>query len=304
MIRFLIAICLMLFSLPDDSAAQTRERIGYGRLFTNDYFADAKDRWRSGSFASSRIWGFGWDGDLPQKPGDIIELRLAAEIITPENLRRPARGDRPFAGVLSAGLHTHFMQGGTDVALGADLVVIGPQTRLDQLQNAFHDQFGLRSTSPQTRADQIDDAVYLSGVAEAGHTLVAARATHIRPFAEARGGVENLLRVGVDVTFGDLVQGELLVRDAVTGQRYRTRPGNQTGFTFLLGADVAGVASSVYLPADKGVVARDTRNRYRGGVHWQGGPVNAFYGLTYMDKEFEGQGEGQFVGSVRIGFRF
>ncbi|MBQ2259777.1 MAG: DUF2219 family protein [Loktanella sp.] len=304
MIRHLFAICLALLLLPQDSAAQNRERIGYGRLITNDYIGDGNDRWRSGSFSSSRIWGQGWDGMLPQQPGEIIELRFGVEIIGPKNLAAPARGDRPFAGVLTAGLHTHFMRGGTDFALGTDLVLVGPQTRLDQLQGAFHDLVGINKASPRTRANQVPDATLLTLVAEAGRDFALPGGTTMRPFIEARAGLETLARVGFDLTFGDLTNGELLIRDTVSGQRYRTMPRNQAGFAVVLGADFASVISSELFPASSGIVARDLRNRYRGGIHWQGGPAALFYGLTYLDREFEGQSEGQVVGSIRVDVRF
>ncbi len=302
--RHVTAICLAFILTSQSVTAQSREMVGYGRLFTNDFLAEVQDRWRSGSFVSSRIWSFSGDGTLPQQPGEVLELRLGAEIITPQNVARPAPGDRPFAGVLSAGLHTHFMRGGTDFALGGDLVFVGPQTRMDRFQDAFHDLVGMNTTSAQTRADQVGDAVYLSIVTEAGHDIAVSDMVTIRPFVEARAGVETLARVGADMTFGGLTNGELMVRDGVTGQRYRTRPGSQRGFAFLLGADFAAVASSEYFPESSGVTVRDTRNRYRGGIHWLAGPIQSFYGLTYLDKEFEGQPEGQFVGSIRIGFSF
>ena len=34
---------------------QKKHFIGYGRLITNDVFGDGKDRWRTGSFSSSRV---------------------------------------------------------------------------------------------------------------------------------------------------------------------------------------------------------------------------------------------------------
>ena len=75
--------------------AQGRERIGYGWLATNDIFGDLHDRWQTGSVATSRIWGRGWDGHLPQGFGEVLELRFNGRIVSPQNLNRPAPGDRP-----------------------------------------------------------------------------------------------------------------------------------------------------------------------------------------------------------------
>lgn len=304
MLRYMLAACLVMTLTAQESVAQTRERIGYGRLITNDYLADGSDRWRSGSIASSRIWGRGWSGFLPQQPGEILELRFGAEIIAPENLVTPAPGDRPYAGAVSAGLHTHFDRFGTEFAVGVDVVFVGPQTRLDELQGVFHDLVGVNKASAQTRADQVGNAIYPTFVGEAGREVTFGSATRVRPFLEARAGVETLVRAGVDVTFGDLGQGELMVRDTVTGHRYRTMPDNFSGFAFVMGADIAYVASSAFLPASSDVEVRGSRTRVRGGVHWQGGPAALFYGLTWLGKEFEGQDEGQFVGSIRIDLNF
>lgn len=304
MIRHIAAACLALFLFPQDGLAQERDRIGYGRLVTNDYLADGKDRWRSGSIASSRVWGRGWAGALPTQPGEVLELRLGAEIIAPENLKRRAAGDRPYAGLLSAGLHTHFMRGGAEIALGADLVFIGPQTRLDDLQNAFHDLVNVHQASAQTRLEQIGNAVHPTLVAEAGRDIFVQGNMSLRPFVEARAGIETLVRAGVDVTIGQPGPVELLVRDPVSGHRYRTMPAQGSGPRFVLGADLAAVQDSALLPSSYGLQARDTRGRLRGGVHFQGGPAMIFYGLTYLGKEFTGQREAQVIGSVRIDINF
>jgi hypothetical protein len=294
--------------LPQGAAAQNltqeRERIGYGRLITNDYLATGQDRWRSGSVQSSRLWGRGWSGVLPTRPGEVLELRFGAEIIAPDDLDTPAPGDRPFVGALSAGLHTHFERDGTQIALGADLVMTGPQTRLDKLQGAFHDLVGVEKASGVTRAAQVGNALYPTLVAEAGRTYDLANTTQMRPFLEARAGGETLVRAGVDVTIGAIGRGELLLRDSVTGQRYRVTPQDEAGFTFVLGGDIASVYDSAFLPAASGVAPRDMRTRLRAGMHWQGEQVAAFYGLTWLGKEFKGQDEGQFLGSIRLDLNF
>jgi hypothetical protein len=42
------AFSLALTAQPADAAE--RDRLGYGRLMTNDYFGDGSDRWRTGSW--------------------------------------------------------------------------------------------------------------------------------------------------------------------------------------------------------------------------------------------------------------
>lgn len=106
------------------------------------------------------------------------------------------------------------------------------------------------------------------------------------------------------MTIGEAGRGELMVRDGVTGQRYRTIAADFSGFAFLIGGDIASVSGSEYLPASSGVDPRDMRTRLRAGLHWQGGQMGAFYGLTWLGKEFEGQDEGQFLGSIRLDLNF
>lgn len=304
MLRTLAAFCVALMVMPDLSAAQERERIGYGRLINNDYIADGKDRWRTGSFTSSRVWGRGWTGVLPQQPGDILELRFGAEIIAPDNLRTPAPGDRPYAAAVTLGLHTHFARNALDFAVGADLVMTGPQTRLDRLQGNFHDLVGVEKASAGTRAAQIGNGIHPTLVVEAGREIDMANGMRLRPFLEGRAGIETLVRAGIDLTIGDVGRGGLLTRDPITGQRYRTVAGDFTGFAFVMGGDIASVADSVYLPASSGVEVRDLRSRLRAGLHWQGDQIAVFYGLTWLGKEFRGQDEGQFLGSIRLDLTF
>lgn len=304
MLRHLIALCLALLLIPDTGATQSRERFGYGRLFTNDFLGDQKDRWRSGSYASSRLWGYGWDGTLPARPGDVLELRLGAELITPRHLNRPSRDDRAYAGVLSAGVHTHFSRARTEFATGVDVVVVGPQTRLDELQSAFHDWTDMPSLSQRTRDRQVPDAIHPTLVVEAGRNVILSGRARLRPFVEARAGIETYLRAGMDMVIGDMLDDELLVRAPVTGHRYRTTPGARSGLAFVLGADVAAVADSAYFPDTSRAKLRDQRSRYRAGMHWQMGRAHGFYGLTYLGEEFDTQTEGQLTGSVRIGLRF
>jgi len=81
MYRFFTAALIALLIPLTPVNAGDRSRIGYGRLITNDFIGDGKDRWRTGSVASSRVWGPEWTGQLPSGFGELIELRLGAEIM-------------------------------------------------------------------------------------------------------------------------------------------------------------------------------------------------------------------------------
>ncbi|SEM11167.1 hypothetical protein SAMN05443999_1134 [Roseovarius azorensis] len=297
-----LALSAMLSSTMAE--AGERQRLGYGRIFNNDLLGDGHDRWRTGNIASSRVWGPSWQGRLPQGFGQMLEFRFNGEIIAPENLSNPAPGDRPYVGALSFGLHTHFERGGIDYAMGADLVVTGSQTGLDDFHDFLHDVLGGRDFVPQVRDTQLSNAIRPSAVIEAGRDYDLG-AVRLRPFAEARLGVEDLIRVGADITFGGVGEGELLVRDPVTGQRYRTIYEPHAGYSFVIGGDVAYVGDSDYLPSRSGVNVTEDRTRLRAGLHWEGRNGTAiYYGVTWLSEEFDAQREGQFVGSLRLRLRF
>jgi len=288
---------------PFDTSTK-RHALGYGRLTTNDIIGDGQDRWRTGSITMSRIWGYRWDGAAPSQLGQLLETRVQGQIIAPDNLKRVDLRDRPFAGALSFGLHTHSNNNGLELSLGADLVVIGPQTRLDQLQKSLHKAFGRPAASPAVLALQIGNTMRPTVVAELGRSYSLGDAVDLRPFAEARAGDETLVRIGADLTIGSVGQGELLVRESITGQRYRLIYRSNPGYSVVLGGDVAYVSDSVYLPEARGYQLTDHRDRLRAGLHWQGENASVFYGLTYLGREFSSQSEGQVTGSIRVKLRF
>lgn len=304
---FRLFAAALVTSLAAVSAAHAgdRAKLGYGRLITNDYIGDGEDRWRTGSLTSSRVWGPEWTGRAPARFGDLIELRLGAEILAPENLGSPDAGDRPYAGTLSVGVHTHYRWKGFDMAVGADMVITGADTGLGSLQRELHDLLGVDAPSDATLDAQIGDGFHPTLVAEMARVVPISGDMTLRPFLEGRAGAETLLRAGIDLTVGRIGQGELLIRENATGQRYRVIQNAQyEGFTFVIGADLAQVVDSIYLPQDRGYDLRNSRERVRAGLHWQGSSASAFYGLTYLGREFEAQEEGQLVGSVRINFNF
>ncbi len=295
--RNIAAAALVLLTVQP-VAAEGRETIGTGRIFSNDYLGDGRDRWRSGSFTYSHLRANGPYDASNRAFGDIIEYRLKTEIIS------PGRGgtDRPYVGAISLGAQTHFGDGPWHYALGADVTFIGPQTGLSNFQEEFHDRFDL---TPPLTANELPNDVLFSGRASATYTYQVSETLSIRPFAEAQAGVEQIARVGADVLVGAVGQGDLWLRDDITGQPYRGTNGGATGVSFLAGADFAAVGDSAYFPAGRGAIPTDTRSRARMGLLWQPLPdLTVFYGLTYLSEEFEGQGEGQVLGSLRLGINF
>ena len=302
--RHLLSALLLTLTALSARAEEARwTYMGHGQLIVNDLIGDRLDRWRTGSIAASHVFGPGWSGALPERPGEIVEFRILGEIIAPRKLNLAFAGDRPYAQSLSLGLHTHFQNGGWQASAGADVVVTGPQLGLDDLQMALHRaaHFNHR-ISPAVAAGQIPNDVHLAAVVEVGREFDLGRAV-LRPFVESRAGVEGLARVGFDLTLGAVGRDALLVRDPVTGLRYRTTRGTARGVSFTAGADVARVWNSIYLPAPT-YAPTDYRSRARAGLHWQGERWSGFYGLTWLGPEFRGQREGQVVGAMRLSWRF
>ncbi len=302
--RFYVALLAVAALCAPVASAGERQKLGYGRLIVNDFLGDTQDRWRTGSVASSYIYGKQWSGAVPTSFGELLEVRILGEIISPDNLRAPAAGDRPYVGSLSLGVHTHFQKLGWEFAVGGDVVAVGPQTGLDGFQASVHDLLNIPEPSAAVRAGQVGNQILPAVVLEAGREYNLTGQARVRPFVEGKAGVETLVRAGVDLTFGSVGMQELLVRDAVTGHRYRTIQKDVPGVSVVLGADVAKVFDSVYLPASGGHSLTDARARVRAGVHWQGEQSSVFYGITWLGEEFAGQGEGQLVGALRLKLRF
>lgn len=302
--RHLFAVALSaLLALP--AMAEGRYTLGWGRLFSNDQIGDGRDRWQSGAYSVSRVRGTEWRGALPETFGDILEFRGHSAIVAPSSLTTPPAWDRRYAGLLSLGLHSHFGWQGNEVALGGDLVFTGAQTGVGAFHRWSHDLLGMTEPAPGVLGNQIGNAVHPTLVAEVGRTLSFGDTARLRPFAELRAGVETLVRVGGDLTIGPLGADDLLMRDAVTGQRYRAVEGSRSdGFSLTLGGDVAQVFDSALLPDGGAASLSDSRHRLRAGLHWQGKRTSTFYGVTYLSPEFDQQPTGQVVGSLSLNLRF
>lgn len=283
--------------------AQDRVTLGWGRLMSNDQIGDSQDRWRTGSYTVSRVRGADWSGHSAAAFGDILELRGHAAVIAPANLTTPSAIDRRYAGVLGFGLYSHFGWRGAEMSLGADMSVTGPQSGIGGFQSWFHGLLGMVEPSNAVLNAQIGNKIIPGINAEIGRSF--GEKVQIRPYAEARAGVETLLRVGGDITIGALGRDDLMLRDETTGQRYRAVEGaREQGLSLTMGGDVARVFDSALL-ADTGAAGlREDRYRLRAGLHWQGEKSSAFYGVSYLSPEFTGQPEGQLVGALGLNLRF
>ena len=289
---------------PVENAPLKRELVGFGWLFSDDLIGDDHDRWQTASLTFSWILARGWQGQLPAGFGDLIEIRAYTQMISPEDLTNYTPTDRQYAGVLSLGAYTHFARRHAEVTLGAELVSTGPQNGVGDLQVEFHKLIGSTPPSKAIRDNQVSNGFHPTVVAEVGRTYSLGRSAHLRPFAEARAGDETLARLGFDVTWGNVGQSELLVRDKITGQRYRTMRSGPKGVSLLFGADAAYVSDSIYLPGSSDIQLDKERYRARLGVNWEARRGTLFYGLTYLSREFETQSEGQVLGSLSFKISF
>lgn len=283
-------------------AEEGRSTLGYGRIFNNDALGDGKDRWRTGSYAVSKVTGYSYDGVLPSQFGEVREYRLRSELIAPASLTAPVAGDRRYVGALSFGMHSHFTRGGTDFSLGGDLVFTGPQTGMAQFQETVHEW--LNADDPVASDTQIGNKVLPTVLAQAARSYQLTDTIQARPYIEAQAGAETLLRFGGDMIIGRVGQSNLKLRDVTTGHLYHATQTDGEGMALVVGGDVAMVTDSYYLPSSDGYDLTDTRTRLRAGVHWEGDKAGVFYGVTWMDKEFEGQTDDQVVGSLRIRLKF
>ena len=302
--RHLALTLLCLLALPvgapvaADPLTSGKIGIGNGRLFDNDLFGDGYDRWRTGSYVFSHMRAAApFDGTL-KGFGEVMEYRFRTEIIAPTRRTR----DRPYAGILSLGAHSHSALGPAEVSLGADVLAIGPQTGLSGFQELYHETFSL--PRPPTR-NELSDRFALQTTGEVRYTYRLNPRTSLRPFVEARQGAEDTLRAGADMIFGRVGQDDVLLRDVVTGQLYRGTQDDQTGVSVVVGGDVTAAGDSIFLPGSEGYAPTENRTRARAGLNWQPVPgITFFYGATYLGPEFEGQDDGQVVGSLKLNFNF
>lgn len=296
-----LALCgLLLASLAH---AGPRALLGESVTHTNDIIGDGMDRWRTATVDISYLYGPAAMQALPGQFGQFIELRARLEMINPEWVALPfPPNDRPYVGVLSFGAASHWARGHTEQSLGFDLVMTGPSTGVSDVQNWVHTN--MNPINPQIIADQLPDALYPTVSYEYAKVFTTGKLA-LRPFADMQIGVESFARAGFDLTLARRPDIGFRLRNSLTGQRVPAlNPGGQRQLSLGLGADVAYVASSAYLPATRGATPSRLRTRLRAGVFYQSRRFDLFYGLSWHSPEFTAQREGQVIGTVSLGVRF
>ena len=294
--RALILGFLLCLAMPASA-----ETLGRGRIFSNDYGGDGKDRWRSGAFTLSVLRGKAWDGAPPAAGGaknPLLELRFRAEVITPGR-SRDGQDDRRYAGLLGFGAFGHQSFGPLEGAFGGEILAIGPSTGMSDFQERVHETLGF--SPPRGVERQFEDGLLLHAQSELAWPLRPADVLTLRPFLAAESGSEEILRAGIDAILGGIGHHDLWLRDPATGQPYRGIEAETTGLSLVAGLDAALLGDSVFL-ADAATL---DRRRARIGLHWQPGPeVRLFYGLTWLSEEFDGQHDSQVLGALKLEFGY
>lgn len=296
--RIALILLTLVAALP--ALALDWQRAGATWLVTNDFFGDRHDRWQTSSMQAGQFLS------LPGGRVDLLELRLLSRVMVPWNLSRPAPGERPLAGVVSAGIHGYHRGADVTLRFGLDLVGTGPATRYDDVLSRMHSV--RQSPSKQVEDDQVGNGLHPTLSAEASRRLNLGSLADLVPWFELRAGDETLARAGVDLLAGPGRGGFGPAREEATGflmpmiGAHGRNPGG--GWALVLGLDAARIVDSVYLPDDHAVEAEDTRLRARAGGLWNGQRMQLFYGVTWLGEEFEAQPEPQIVGAVHAAWRF
>jgi len=299
--RIIAAVCGLSLTIGAVQAAP-RILLGESVTHTNDIIGDGKDRWRTATVDISYFYGPAAQS-FPTQFGQFLELRARMEMINPELVAVPfPPNDRPYAGVLSFGIASHIHQQNTEQSLGFDLVMIGPSTGVSDIQNWIHTY--QNPINPQIIQDQLPDAIYPTLSYEYAKVYTAGIAA-LRPFADLQIGVETFARAGFDLTIARAPAQGFRARNSLTGQRVPAlNPTGNRQLSLGVGADIAYVFSSAYLPASSGVTHSPIRTRLRAGAFYQSQKFDLFYGATWLSPEFTTQREGQIIGAFSLGVRF
>jgi hypothetical protein len=183
-------------------------------------------------------------------------------------------------------------------------VFVGDSTGVGSFHESVHDALSVAPPSTAVLNAQIPNAIYPTLHAGVSKSYRSGSRV-IRPFAEAQAGAETLVRVGADAIFGTGMINDFLLRDSVSGQLVTHAKSDESrGFGFLLGADAAYVSDSNYLANSGATELESFRPRARAGMVYQTQKFDAFYGVTWLGKEFTSQPDSQVVGSLSLRFNF
>jgi len=263
-------------------------------FFTNDFFGDGSDRWRSASYTLF----LSFEGE--NTGGVAHDFRARAEVISPWGARdQPRNSDRPYVGMLGFGVFANDSFGALQYNVGLEVLFIGDQTKLADIQQGFHDLTGIAGYLPDNQPhEHVDDSVTGMVSAELAKPYTISDSLSVRPFVGVQAGYETFGRVGVDLLIDGYSNAQRYVRDPVSGFLQPSSPeraSHMQDMSFLLGADYTYVTHSDFFPDWSDVEMSNSRFRARAGVQVAIRKVSTFFGLTYLSKEFESQVESQTI---------
>ncbi len=301
---YVSAVVIACLFLADPSAAQDQSLggfEGYASSFSNDFIGDGHDRWRSASYQGSLFYGL-----AGSNVADRLEVRARAEIVSPWTRAKQPGVDRPYVTAMGIGLYGHRQFGGLQTSAGAEVLHVGSDTPLADLQAAAHSSLDLENSFELGGEEQevAESEVVFGFSTEIAYQLMLGDNAAIRPFVLLSGGAEQVGTVGADFLIGDIASQDIWARDVTTGRLTSPYADQAEGISFIAGWDTSMVESSYLISDASSAVLLPERSRVRAGVQFNGPMGDIFFGQAWLSEEFEGQVEGQQVGMLSISFIF
>lgn len=272
-------------------------------FFTNDFFGDGFDRWRSASYTLF----LGFEGKNTN--GVAHDFRARAEIISPWGAKtQPTDKDRPYVGMLGFGVFANDRFNDFDYNFGAEILFTGDQTKVADFQQSFHEVTKIAGYLPHDmQHEHVGDKVTGMVSGEIARAYDLSYDWEFRPFLGAQVGYETFGRVGFDFTWGGYSGAERYVRDPVSGflqPSSLNRALRMDDLSFLIGADYSYVTHSEFFPTWSNVRIKNDRVRLRVGMQSGIAAASVFFGITYLTEEFHSQHEAQTIGVLSLEFPF
>ena len=269
--------------------------------FTNDFFGDGHDRWRTGSYQRSYIsQGYQFSGI------DSLEVRWRTDIVTPWAPSNQPGGDLPLSTLLGAGAYIHGHALGFDIRAGGEVLLLGEDTGLDTLQQAAHDIMGMDDSFDSSKASVYlgEEGLKTRFDVEVARPLRYGDSVMLRPYGVLVAGVDQSATLGADVVVGPMAAARIWTRDVVTGRLLTPEVSNIGGYSFVLGWDASAVEASVHIPDFAAVDIEPNQFRGRAGVQFRTDLADLFLGQAWLSESFQGQVEPQRVGLLSVAFAF
>lgn len=296
----LLTLLLTFVANTKKAQAQGLTFAGHSTLAHNDMLGDGHDRWRTGGYVKALFF---------RGKHRSYEFRGRLELITPYRLDDGARADRPSTDLIGFGVFAHERYRDINLKYGVEAVLTN--TGLLGLQEAFHRIGGFDGGFMTSENSDAEGArrFYVAASAEVSKEFRLGRVGAFRPFVEAEIGFENFLRLGGDIALNASGFSPLVSRDPVTGFLVPTKSdirkshSSRAKVSAYLGADISILDGSALFSGSQ-TQSKHLRNRLRAGVIVGGKMHQFFYGITRLSKEFEGQPEAQYLGSLSYSIRF